>query len=86
MVVPAFMADAQGKRYLSISWSGTFTTLFSADNIVVGFERDSYDVSEGGSVTICVEIISPDDIGGAQLYLQVEAIENTGQASKSVAS
>ena len=53
---------------------------------MVGFERDSYDVSEGGSVTICVEIISPDDIGGAQLYLEVEAIWNSGQASKSVAS
>ena len=52
---------------------------------MVGFERDLYNVSEGGSVTICVEIISPDDIGGTQLYLQVEAIENTGQASKSVA-
>ena len=36
-------------------------------------------------MTICVEIISPDDIGQAQLYLQVGAINNTGQASKSVA-
>ena len=53
---------------------------------MVGFERGSYNVSEGGSVTICVEIISPDDIGGAQLYLEVEAIENSGQASKSVVS
>ena len=53
---------------------------------MVGFERGSYNVSEGDSVTICVEIISPDDIGEAQLYLQVWAIENTGQASKSVVS
>ena len=34
-------------------------------------------------MTICVEIISPDNIGEAELYLEVEAIENTGQASKS---
>ena len=34
-------------------------------------------------MTICIEIISPDDIGGSQLHLQVEAIENIGQASKS---
>ena len=53
---------------------------------MVGFERNLYNVSEGDSVTICVEIISPDDIGGNQLYLQVETVENTGQASKSVAS
>ena len=72
------------KVKIIISRSGTFTTL-SADNIVVGFERNLYNVSEGDSVTICVEIISPDDIGGNQLYLQVETVENTGQASKSMA-
>ncbi|CAI8052865.1 CUB and sushi domain-containing protein 3 [Geodia barretti] len=51
------------------------------DNIVVGFERNLYNVSEGDSVTICVEIISPDDIGGNQLYLEVETVENSGQAT-----
>ena len=73
-----------GKRTPHYAVSRCAFAFFSAD-IVVGFERDSYNVSEGGSVTICVEIISPDDIGQAQLYLQVGAINNAGQASKSVA-
>ena len=38
---------------------------------MVGFEHTSYTVTEGESVMICVQIISPADIGNAEVFLQV---------------
>ena len=38
---------------------------------VVGFRDTSFDVTEGESIEICVDVISPPDIGDAEIYLQV---------------
>ena len=38
---------------------------------MVGFERALYTVSEGKTTNICVEIISPQDIGDTVVYLHV---------------
>ena len=40
---------------------------------MVGFEQTSYTITEGGT---CVVIISPDDIGTTEVYLEVIPIDN----------
>ena len=44
---------------------------FSAVIYVVGFRDTSFDVTEGESIEICVDVISPPDIGNALIYLEV---------------
>ena len=43
---------------------------------MVGFEQTSYTITEGASRGICVVIISPDDIGTTEVYLEVIPIDN----------
>ena len=43
---------------------------------MVGFEQTSYTITEGASRGICVVIISPDDIGTTNVYLEVIPIDN----------
>ena len=38
---------------------------------MVGFRDTSFDVTEGESIQICVDVISPPDIGDAVIYLEV---------------
>ena len=44
---------------------------FSSVVYVVGFHDTSFDVTEGESIQICVDVISPPDIGNAEIYLEV---------------
>ena len=48
-------------------------------DIVVGFQQTVYTVPEGESVAICVQIISPPDIGTVQVL--VEVVYNPGGVS-----
>ena len=43
---------------------------------MVGFEQTVYTVPEGESVAICVQIITPPDIGTVQVF--VEVVDNPG--------
>ena len=45
--------------------------IFSAVVYVVGFRDTSLDITEGESIEICVDVISPPDIGDAEIYLEV---------------
>ena len=55
-----------------------YDRFFPAD-IIVGFEQTSYDVVEGEEVNICVEVISPPDIGSTEIYVEVIAVETTAE-------
>ena len=46
-------------------------TLFNTDTFSVGFVETSFTVTEGGNVDVCVQLISPDNIGGAVIRLEV---------------
>ena len=46
---------------------------FSTENIVVGFQKASYTTTEGDAARICVKIISPSDVGSAEVYVQVHS-------------
>ena len=45
--------------------------LFNTDTFSVGFVETSFTVTEGGNVDVCVQLISPDNIGGAIIRLEV---------------
>ena len=51
--------------------------------IIVGFERTSYDAVEGEEVNICVEVISPPDIGSTEIYVEVISVETTAESQAS---
>ena len=67
--------DAQGKRNDSLQK----LSFFSAVAIIVSFEQTSYDVVEGEEVNRCVEVISPDDIGSTEIYVEVISVETTAE-------
>ena len=58
-------------------------SFFSAVGIIVGFEQTSYDVVEGEEVNICVEVISPPDIGSTEIYVEVISVETTAESQAS---
>ena len=49
---------------------------YLSTEIMVGFEQTFYTITEGTSREICVVIISPDDIGTTEVYLEVIPIDN----------
>ena len=57
---------------------------------MVGFEQTTYAIPEGAMSETCVIIVSPDDIGTTQVYLEVVTTENPdgvgSEASKIVPS
>ena len=53
------------------------SALYVSADIVVGFEQTSYAIAEGAMRDICVVIISSDDIGATDVYLEVIQINNT---------
>ena len=38
---------------------------------MVGFEQTQYAVAEGGTANICINVISPPDIGSTKVYVEV---------------
>ena len=55
-----------------ISYLVCFNLQLSTASLVVGFVETSFTVTEGGSVDVCVQLISPEgNIGDAQVWLEV---------------
>ena len=85
LLAAAAAVDAQGmEMHHSCLQAPRLNSILLLETIVVGFERTLYTITEGGSASICVEIISPQDIGNAVVYLEVVASVPQGavEASK----
>lgn len=67
---------AQGLLYFVVGKGNSSYNYLSTDQIVVGFQFPSYNTTEGSSVNICVEIISPPDIGSTRVYIEVIVNDN----------
>ena len=74
---------SQGDIYMMRSWRKhqlphtldmyhhVMYAVFNTDTFSVGFVETSFTVTEGGNVDVCVQLISPDNIGGAIIRLEV---------------
>ena len=63
--------NAQGRLLLCVK--SQCSRAFSTDTIVVGFQKASYTTTEGETARICIQIISPSDVGSAEIYVQVHS-------------